>query len=125
MKGYSIRIACSALSLWLVVAAVPGIGIEGSGAWSICVLAVGLSNGLARTAIVFYILPLRVGTVAGLSLAINAVVLALLAVFLDGVAIEGAVAAVIGWLAMAGLASAATLYIGPDGTLRSLMPADS
>ena len=125
MKGYSIRIACSALSLWLVVAAVPGIGIEGAGAWSICVLAVGLSNGLARTAIVFYILPLRLRTVAGLSLALNAVVLALLAVLLDGVAIEGAVAAVIGWLAMAGLASAATLYIGPDGTLRSLMPADS
>lgn len=123
MKGYFIRAMCSVLSLWLVSAAVPGMGIEGAGAWLICALAVALSNGLARTAVVFYVLPLRLGTIAGLSLAINAVVLSLLAVLLDGVAIEGAVAAVIGWLALAGLASAATLYIGPDGTLYSLIPA--
>ena len=123
MKGYAIRATCSALSLGLIVAVVPGIGIEGAGAWSICALAVGLGNGLARTAIVFYVLPLRLGTVAGLSLAMNAVVLALLAVLLDGVAIEGAAAAVIGWLAMAGLASAATVYIGPHGRLYSLIPA--
>ena len=123
MKGYAIRAMCSVLSLWLIVAVVPGIGIEGAGAWSICALVVGLSNGLARTAVMFYVLPLRFGTIAGLSLAINAVVLALLAVVLDGVAIEGAVAAGIGWLALAGLASAATLYIGPDGTLYALIPA--
>ena len=123
MKGYAIRATCSVLSLWLVSAAVPGMDIEGAGAWLICALAVGLSNGLARTAMMFYVLPLRLGIIGGLSLAINAVVLSLLAVLLNGVAIEGAVAAVIGWLALAGLASAATLYIGPDGTLNSLIPA--
>ena len=123
MKGYAIRATCSVLSLWLVSAAVPGMDIEGAGAWLICALAVGLSNGLARTAMMFYVLPLRLGIIGGLSLAINAVVLSLLAVLLNGVAIEGAVAAVIGWLALAGQASAATLYIGPDGTLNSLIPA--
>ena len=123
MKGYVIRAMCSVLTLGLVSAVVPGIGIEGAGAWLICALAVGLSNGLARTAIVFYVLPLRLWTIVGLSLAMNAVVLALLAVLLDRVAIEGAVAAVLGWLALGGLASAATLYIGPDGTLYSLIPA--
>ena len=123
MKGYATRATCSVLSLWLIDAVVPGIGIEGAGAWLICALVVGLSNGLARTAIVFYVLPLRLGTVAGLSLAMNAVLLAFLAVLLDGVAIEGAAAAVIGWLVMAGLASAATLYVGPEGRLFSLIPA--
>ena len=123
MKGYVIRAMCSVLSLGLVSAAVPGIVIEGPGTWLISALAVGVSNGLARTAIVFYVLPLRLGTIAGLSLAINAVVLALLAVLLDGIAIEGAGAAVLGWLALGGLASAATLYIDPDGTLYSLIPA--
>jgi len=122
MKGYVIRAMCSVLSLGLIVALVPEFGIQGAGAWLICALGVGLSNGLARTAVVFYVLPLRLGTVAGLSLAMNAGVLALLAVLLDGVAIEGAVAAVIGWLVLAGLASAATLYIGPDGRLYSLIP---
>lgn len=122
MKGYLIRAICGVLTLVLVSVAVPGIGIEGVGAWLICALAVGPSNGLARTAIVFYVLPLRPWTIAGLSLAINAVVLALLAVLLDGVAMEGVFAAVIGWLALAGQASAATLYIGPDGTLYSLIP---
>lgn len=123
MKGYAIRAACSMLSLWLVEAVVPGIGIKGAGAWLIGALAVGLSNGLARTAVIFYVLPLRLWTVAGLSLAMNAVLLALLAGLLDGVAIEGAAAAVIGWLALAGLASAATLHIDPDGKLYPLIPA--
>ena len=123
MKGYAARAICSALALWLVVAAVPGIGVEGGGAWSICASAVGLSNGWARTVIVFYILPLRPATIAGMSLAINAAVPAVLAISLEGVAIGGAVAAVVGWLAMAGLAAVATLYIGPDATLRSLIPA--
>lgn len=123
MKGYVIRAMCSVISLGLVSAAVPGIVIEGPGAWLISALAVGLSNGLARTAIVFYVLPLRLGTIAGLSLAINVVVLALLAVLPGGVAMEGAGAAIIVWLAMAGLASAVTLHIGPDGTLYSLIPA--
>lgn len=123
MKGYAIRAMCSVLSLWLTVAVVPQFGIEGAGTWLICALAAGLCNGVARTAIVFYVLPLRLGTVAGLSLAMNAALLALLTALLDGVAIEGAAATVIGWLALAGLASAATLHIGPDGTLYSLIPA--
>lgn len=124
MKGYAIRIMCSVLSLWLVSAAVPGFSIVGTGAWLICATAAGLSNGLARTAIVFYVLPLRLGTVAGLSLAINAALLAFLAFLLDGVAVDGATAAVIGWLVLAGLASVTTLYIGPDGTLHPLIPAN-
>ena len=124
MTGYAIRIMCSVLSLWLVSAAVPGISVAGAGAWLICTPAVGLSNGLARSAIVFYVLPLRLTTVAGLSLAMNAVLLALLAYLLDGVAIGGAAAAAIGWLLLAGLASLTTLYIGPDGTLHPLIPAN-
>ena len=124
MRGYAIRITCSVLSLWLVSAAVPGFGIAGAGAWLICAAAAGLSNGLARTAIVFYVLPLRLRTVAGLSLATNAALLALLAFLLDGVTIDSTAAAAIGWLALAGLASVTTLYIGPDGTFYPLIPAN-
>ena len=124
MKGYAVRIMCSVLSLWLVEFAVPGVGIEGEVAWLICALAVGLSNGLARTAVVFYVLPLRLMTIGGLSLAMNAAVLALLAVFLEGFVVEGAVFAAVGWLAVAGLVSVTTLYIGPDATLNSLIPAN-
>ncbi len=124
MRGYAVRITCSVLSLWLVSAAVPGFSIAGEGAWLISALAVGLSNGLARTAIVFYVLPLRLRTVAGMSLALNAALLALLALLLDGVAIDGPVAAAIGWLVLAGLTSVTTLYIGPEGTLHALIPAN-
>lgn len=122
MKGYALRAMCSVFSLWLVAAAIPGISIRGAGTWLICALAVGLSNGLARTLIVFYQLPLRLEAIAGLSLALNAVVLAILAVSFGGVAFGGAFAAVIGWFALAGMASLITLYIGPDGTLASLLP---
>lgn len=115
---------CSVLSLWLVSAAVPGFSVAGAGAWLICAPAVGLSNGLARTAIVFYVLPLRLRTVAGLSLAINAALLAPLAVVLDGIAIDGAIAAATGWLALAALSSVTALTIGPDGMLYPLIPAN-
>ena len=122
MKGYAVRAMCSVFSLWLVAAAVPGISIQGGGAWLISALAVGLSNGLARTVIVFYVLPLRLRAVVGLSLAMHAVVPGILAVSFEGVVIGNAFAAVIGWLVLAGLASLITLYIGPDGTLYSLLP---
>ena len=124
MRGYAIRIMGSVLSLWLVCAAITGFSVAGAGVWLICAPVVGLSNGLVRTAIVFYVLPLRLRTVAGLSLAMNAVLIALLAFFLDGVAIDGVVPAAIGWLALAGLASVMTLYVGPDGTLHPLIPAN-
>ncbi len=124
MRGYAIRIMCSVLSLWLVSAVVPGFSIVGAGAWLICALAAGLSNGLARTAIVFYVLPLRLRTVVLLSLAMNAALLAFLAILLDGVAFDGATAAAIGWFVLAGLASVTTLYVGPDGTLYPLIPAN-
>ena len=123
MKGYAARAICSALALWFVSTAVPGISVSGAGVWLTCALAVGLSNGWTRTVIVFYILPLRMATIAGLSLAINAAVLAVPAILLEGVAIGGAVAAVVGWLAMSGLATAVTLYVGPDATLYPLIPA--
>ena len=122
MKGYATRTMCSVISLWLVEVAVPGFSIQGGVAWSIGALAVGLGNGLARTVIVFYLFPLRLGMILGLLLAVNAALLALLTVLLEGVAIGGALAALIGWLAMAGMASLVTLYIGPDGTLYSMIP---
>ena len=123
MKGYAVRVLCSVVSLWLVAVAIPGFSIRGGGAWLVCALAVGLSNGLLRTAIVFYLVPLGLGAIAGLSLALNALVIALLAVLLAGVVIESALAAVIGWFVRAGVASVITQYIGPDGRFYSLIPA--
>ena len=122
MKGYAIRTVCSAISLWLVEIAVPGFSIQGGVAWSIGALAVGLGNGLVRTAIVFYLFPLRLGMILCLLLAVNAVLLALFTVLLEGFAIGGALSGLVGWLAMAGMASVVTLYIGPDGTLYSMIP---
>ena len=122
MKGYAIRTVCSVISLWLVEAAVPGFSIQGGVAWLIGALAIGLGNGLARTVIVFYLFPLRLGTILCLSLAVNAALLALLTVLLERVAISGALAALIGWLAMAAMVSLVTLYVGPDGTLYSMIP---
>ncbi len=123
MKGYAVRVLCSVVSLWLVAVAIPGFSIRGGGAWLVCALAVGLSNGLLRTAIVFYLVPLGLGAIAGLSLALNALVIALLAVLLAGVVIESALAAVIGWFVLAGVASVITQYIGPDGKFYLLFPA--
>ncbi len=112
------------MALWLIVTIVPGFSIRGGFAWSVCAMAVGLSNGLARTAVVFYRMPLRLSAIWGLSLAMNGVVVALLAMFIERVAISGAPAAATGWIFMAGLAVATTLHVGPDGRWVPLIPAN-
>ena len=123
MRGYVLRFLLNVVALSLIVFAVPGINIEGAAAWLISTLAMGLSNGLARTAIVFYVLPLTVRSIVLLSLTVNAAALATIALLLEGVEITGAVAALIGWVAVAVAAVPVTLFIGPDGTFQMLIPA--
>lgn len=123
MKGYLARAGCSIFALWLAASWLPGIAIEGVGAWCAGAAVIGLGNGWSRTAVVFYRMPLTVGTVALLSLAVNGVALALLDIGLDGFSLSGGIAALAGWLILAALIVPVTLFIGPDGAFRALIPA--
>ena len=117
------RTAGSILALWLVVSLVPGVTIQGAGGWLFSALLVGLSNGLVRTVVVFYRLPLAVPVILMLLLALNGVSLALLWAVTGEIAVSGMLPACMAWLSLTALACLVTLYIGPDGTLRMLIPA--
>ncbi len=117
------RTAGSILALWLVVSLVPGVTIQGAGGWLLSALLVGLSNGLVRTVVVFYRLPLAVPVILMLLLVLNGVSLALLWAVTGEIAVSGMFPACMAWLSLTALACLVTLYIGPDGTLRMLIPA--
>ena len=122
MKGYVLRSLCSVFALWLLAVVMPGIEIRGPVAWLLTALAVGLANGLARTVVVFYVLPPNVLTIAALTLAINGILPGLAVVTRPGVRVTDVASAVASWLAIAIVTSLATLYVGPDGTLKRLIP---
>ena len=117
------RILLNVAALWLTVIAVPGVNIDGAAAWLVSGLAMGMSNGLARTAIVYYMLSLTVRSIALFLFTVNAVALAAIALLLEGVEIAGAGAAFNGCVAVAGASVLVTLFVGPDGTVRKLIPA--
>ena len=117
------RILLNVAALWLTVITVPGVNIDGAAAWLVSGLAMGMSNGLARTAIVYYLLPLTVRSIALFLFTVNATALAAIALLLEGVEIAGAVAAFNAWVAVAGASILVTLFVGPDGTVRILIPA--
>ncbi len=121
MRGYILRGCISVLALWAVATALPNFTIAGIGAWLGSALAIGAANGLVRTVVVFYVLPLTVTVVGPLLLALNAVLLASLAVIFEGIEFGGAVAGLVGWAAIAGTATLATWFIGPEGGLRTLV----
>ena len=123
MKGYAVRTACSVLALWLVVSLLPGVTIQGTAGWLFSALLVGLSNGMVRTVVVFYRLPLAVSVILMLLLALNGVSLTLLCVAINEIAVSGMLPASMAWLSLTALACLVTLFIGPDGTLRMLIPA--
>ena len=121
MRGYVLRGCISVLALWLVAVLVPDVRVDGIGAWLGCALTIGLINGLSRTVIVFYVLPLSVLLIGPLVLALNGALLAVLTLVFEGVEFVGLAAALLGWIVLAAVAFLATWYIGPEGRFQSLV----
>ena len=98
MVGFLIRVAIVALGLWLASEIVPGVEVLSLGSLAAAALLLGIVNALVRPVIVLLTLPITLLTLGLFLIIINAAMIGLVAIFLDGFEVRGFVPAVLCWL---------------------------
>lgn len=93
-----IRIAITAMSLWVAAGILPGIEIDGTWNFFIAAILLGVVNLLVRPIAVILTLPISVLTLGIFLLVINAGMLSLVAYIMDDFAIAGFFSALFGSL---------------------------
>ena len=113
MLGFVLRLAITALGLWLAARLVPGISIDDDGTLLAAALLLGIVNAFVRPVLVLLTLPLTVLTLGLFLLVVNAGMLLLVSALLDGFHVSGLFAAFLGWLVVSLTSGLASWYIGP------------
>ena len=96
MIGFLLRLAISALGLWLADVLLPGISFDGSGTLIAAAFLLGVVNAFVRPLAVVLTFPLTLLTLGLFLLVINAAMLGLVAWLLEGFHVAGF------WTAVAG-----------------------
>ena len=115
MNGFVLRLAISALGLWLASALVPGVDINGGWTLVIAALLLGIVNALVRPIVLVLTFPFTLITLGLFILVVNAAMFGLVAAFLDGFHISGFFAALFGALVVSITSWIASSFIGPRG----------
>ena len=115
MTGFMLRLAISALGLWLASAIVPGVAINGGGTLIIAALLLGIVNALVRPIVLVLTFPFTLITLGLFILVVNAAMFGLVAAFLDGFRLSGFWAALFGALVVSITSWVASSFIGPRG----------
>lgn len=115
MRGIILRLAITALGLWLASVLLPGITIATPGTLILAALLMGVVNALVRPLAVLLTLPLTILTLGIFLLFVNAAMFGLVAALLDGFSVSGFFAALFGWLIVSFTSTVASWCIGPDG----------
>lgn len=89
MISFLVRLAISALGLWLASAVVPGVRVDGLTTLLIAALLLGLVNAIVRPILTVLTFPLTILTLGVFLLVVNAATIGLVALFLPGFAVEG------------------------------------
>jgi putative membrane protein len=121
MPGFLIRMAISALGLWLASAIVPGMRITGSGTLILAALLLGIANAVVRPVVVILTLPITLLTLGLFLLVINAAMLGLVASLLEGFALAGFGPALLGSIVVSFTGWIASWYVGPRGRFEILV----
>ena len=87
MPGFIVRLAVNILALWVATALVPGVEIYGAGTFILAGILLGVVNALVRPILLLLTLPFTVLTLGLFVLVINAAMLGLVSVFLEGLGI--------------------------------------
>jgi putative membrane protein len=98
MIGFLVRAAIVALGLWLASEIVPGVEVLSLGSLAAAALLLGIVNALVRPVIVLLTLPITFLTLGLFLIVVNAAMIGLVAVFLDGFEVRGFIPAVLCWL---------------------------
>lgn len=115
MAGFLIRCLVSALGLWLASLLISGINVTGTGVLLAAGLLLGIVNAFIRPVMIILTLPFTIITLGLFLFIINAMMLGLVAWFLDGFSISGFWAALGGSIIISLTSWVASWYIGPKG----------
>jgi putative membrane protein len=121
MAGFLIRLAITALGLWLANQVLPGIEIRGTGTLVAAALLLGIVNALVRPVAVLLTLPLTVVTLGLFLLVVNAGMFALVAALLDGFHVAGFGSALLGSIIVGLTSWVASWYVGPRGRVEVMV----
>ena len=121
MIGFAIRLAITALGLWLAQQVVPGIQIDGTGTLVAAALLLGIVNAVVRPLALLFTLPITVLTLGLFLLVVNAAMFGLVAALLDDFHVTGFGAALLGSLVVSLTSWVASWYVGPKGRLEVLV----
>ena len=115
MPGFAVRTLIAALGLWIASAVVPGVEFRGTGTLLLAAVLLGLVNAVVRPLVVLFTLPIAILTLGAFLLVVNAAMLGLVAVLLDGFRLEGFFPALLGSLVVSFTGWVASWYVGPRG----------
>ncbi len=115
MAGFLIRCLVSAIGVWLASLIIGGITVQGTGVLLGAGLLLGIVNAFIRPVMIILTLPFTILTLGLFLFVINAMMLGLVAWFLDGFAISGFWAALGGSIIVSLTSWVASWYIGPKG----------
>ena len=115
MLGLLVRLAITAVGLWIAARLVPGIQIDGDATLLLAALALGIVNAVVRPVVVLLTLPLTLLTLGLFLWVVNAAMLGLVAALLEGVRIDGFGSALLGALLVSITSWFASSWIAPSG----------
>jgi putative membrane protein len=124
MAGFLIRVLIVAIGLWLAERIVPGIEVADGWTLLAAALLLGIVNALVRPALVIVTLPISIITLGLFLFVINAGMLGLVALLLDGFRIAGFWSALFGSVVVSVTGWFASRFIGPRGRIDVMVARD-
>ena len=115
MTGFLIRLAISALGLWIAARFVPGIEIHGDTTLLLAALLLGVVNAVVRPAVVLLTLPVTLLTLGLFLWVVNAAMFGLVAALLDGSRVADFSSALLGALLVSVTSWFASSWVAPSG----------
>jgi len=115
MIGFLLRLAAVAAGLWLAARIVPGIHVRSLETLALAALLLGVINAFVRPVLIMLTLPLTLITLGLFLLVINAAMLWLVSVVLEGFEVHGFLAAFWGAIVVGLVSWFASGFIGAAG----------
>jgi putative membrane protein len=115
MNGFLLRLAISAIGLWLASVLVSGVQIDTPWTLIVAALLLGIVNALVRPVVLLLTLPITLVTLGLFILVVNAAMFGLVASLLAGFHLSGFWAALFGALVVSVTSWFGSWFIGPRG----------
>jgi putative membrane protein len=115
MNGFLLRLAISAIGLWIASQLVSGVHIDDGWTLVFAALWLGVVNALVRPIVLIITLPLTLITLGLFILVVNAAMIGLVAALLDGFRVDGFGSALLGALIVSITSWLGSSFIGPRG----------